>query len=268
MKLLFRLFIVLSVFLAVAQAQSGSPDDQAHIEPRKPVKPAKGQAEPQGESSSRDSLISRGGDSRNKNSSAAVNGVQELLPYDPHKAAKDVEVGEYYLKHKNYRAALDRFNEALLYKPRDADAIYGLAQTQDKMDLVDLAYRSYQSYLEIFPGGPFAKDCQAAIKRLAPRITAENQSTASPDFKQKMEEGEALLAANDFQEAHSSFVRALEIAPRDPMANLRVAQALIGLQRLDEARMYFQKVLELHPTERDAAEAKRGIARVNDVLGK
>lgn len=268
MKLLFRLFIVLSVFFAVAQAQSGSPDDQAHIEPRKPVK-SKEPAQPQGESSSRDSLISRGGGSGSSSSNpAAVDGVQEMLPYDPHRAAKDVEVGEFYLKRKNYRAALERFNEALLYKPRDADATYRLAQTQEKMDLVDLAYRNYQAYLEIFPGGPFAKDCQDSVRRLAPRITTESQSNANPELRQKIEEGEALLTANDFQEAYSSFARAVELAPNDPVANLRLAQALVGLQRLDEARMYFRKCLELHPSDRDAADAKRGIARVNDVLGK
>jgi Tfp pilus assembly protein PilF len=267
MKLAFPLLIVLSAFMAVAQAQQSSPDDRAHIEPRKPAK-TKAQQQPQGESSSRDSLISKGGNSSSSSLPGANNGVQELLPYDPHRAAKDIEVGEYYLRHKNYRAALDRFNEALLYKPRDADATYRLAQTQDKMDLVDLAYQSYQAYLQIFPGGPFAKDSQEAIKRLAPRVTAGNQSNADPDFKQKIEEGEALLTANDFQEAHSSFARAVEIAPNDPLANLRLAQALVGLERLDEARMYFQKCLELHPSERDASEAKRGIAKVNDILGK
>jgi len=270
MKLAFRLFIVVSALLAVAQAQGGSPDDRAHIEPRKPAK-TKEQPQPQGESSSRDSLISKAGgagSSGNSGLPAANNDVQELLPYDPHKAAKDVEVGEYYLKHKNYRAALERFNHALLYKPRDADATYRLAQTQDKMDLIDPAYRNYQIYLEIFPGGPFAKDAQEAIKRLEPRAIAGNQSNADPDFRQKIEEGEGLLAANDFQEAHSSFARAVEIAPGDPLANLRLGQALVGLQRLDEARIYFQKCLELHPSERDAGEAKRGIAKVNAILGK
>lgn len=271
MKLLFRLFIVLPVFffLGIAQAQTGSADDQAHIEPRKPVKTAKEPAQPQGESSSRDSLISKSGSSNSSGSGGgAVDGVQELLPFDPHKAAKDVEVGQFYLKRKNYRAALDRFNEALLYKPRDAEATYGLAQTQEKMNLIDLAYRSYQSYLEIFPGGPYAKDCQDSMKRLAPRVTTPLQSEANPDYKQKIEEGESLLAANDFQEAYSSFARAVELAPGDPVANLRLAQALMGLQRLDEARMYFRKCLELHPSDRDAAAAKRGISKVNDVLGK
>ncbi|HWZ42027.1 MAG TPA: tetratricopeptide repeat protein [Candidatus Saccharimonadales bacterium] len=267
MKLAFRLFVIVSALIAVAQAQGGSPDDRAHIEPRKPVK-TKEQHQPQGESSSRDSLISKSGGASNAGLPGANNDTQELLPYDPHKAAKDIEVGEYYLKHKNYRAALERFNHALLYKPRDADATYRLAQTQDKMDLTDPAYRNYQIYLEVFPGGPFAKDAQEAIRRLAPRVIASNQSNADPDFRQKIEEGEALLAANDFQEAHSSFARAVEIAPSDPLANLRLGQALVGLQRLDEARIYFQKCLELHPSERDAAEAKRGIAKVNDILGK
>src|SRR5258708_29498523 len=113
MKLAFRLFIVVSALLAVAQAQGGSPDDRAHMERGKPVKTKE---QPQGESSSRDSLISKAGGAGNSGLPAANNDVQELLPYDPHKAAKDVEVGEYYLKHKNYRAALERFNHALLYK--------------------------------------------------------------------------------------------------------------------------------------------------------
>src|SRR5215467_5151825 len=48
--------------------------------------------------------------------------VQELHPWDPHKAAKDVEVGDFYFRRKNYKAALDRYKEALLYKDNDAMA--------------------------------------------------------------------------------------------------------------------------------------------------
>src|ERR1700704_162241 len=46
--------------------------------------------------------------------------VQEMHPWDPHKAMKDLEVGDFYFKRKNYKAALDRYKEALLYKPNDA----------------------------------------------------------------------------------------------------------------------------------------------------
>src|SRR5882724_9296374 len=39
--------------------------------------------------------------------------IQEMHPWDPHRAAKNIEVGEFYFKRKNYRAALARFQEAL-----------------------------------------------------------------------------------------------------------------------------------------------------------
>ena len=37
-----------------------------------------------------------------------TSGVQEFHPWNPMKALKDIEVGDYYFKRKNYRAALDR----------------------------------------------------------------------------------------------------------------------------------------------------------------
>lgn len=262
MKSVFAFVVLIFAYFPLAAAQQTSPDDQAHIEPRRPIKEKK-EAQPQGESSSRDSLLVHGG----ADTGGGDAGVQEMLPWDPHKAAKDIEVAQFYLKRKNYRAALDRFKEALLYKPRDAEALYGLAITQEKMDLQEQAYKNYQAYLEVFPGGPYAKDCQDALKRLEPKVTAPGRHD-NTELREKIGEGEALLANNDFQEAYSSFAAAVKIAPDDPVANLRLGQALVALQRLDEARMYFRKCLESKPTDRDAAEARNGIAKVNAVLGK
>ncbi len=75
-----------------------------------------------------------------------------------------MEVGNYYLKLKNYRAALERFNHALIYKSDDAEAIFGLAITQEKLDLLSLASRNYSKYLEILPNGPKSKEAREAIE--------------------------------------------------------------------------------------------------------
>ena len=48
------------------------------------------------------------------------------------KAMKDVEVGDYYYKQENYKAAISRYREALEVKPHDAEATYKLAQVLDK----------------------------------------------------------------------------------------------------------------------------------------
>jgi tetratricopeptide (TPR) repeat protein len=92
--------------------------------------------------------------------------VAEFHPWDPHKAAKDVEVGDYYFKRKNYRAAEDRYREALLYKDNDAVATFRLAVCLEKMDQPDQARKEYENYLKILPHGPQSVEAQKAIDRL------------------------------------------------------------------------------------------------------
>jgi tetratricopeptide (TPR) repeat protein len=90
----------------------------------------------------------------------------ELRPWDPHKAAKDVEVGDFYFKKKNYIAAESRYREALYYKDNDAIATYRLAVCLEKMDRDDEARAEYENYLKILPYGPEAADANKAIERL------------------------------------------------------------------------------------------------------
>jgi tetratricopeptide (TPR) repeat protein len=92
--------------------------------------------------------------------------VSEFHPWNPHKAAKDVEVGDFYFKRKNYRAAEDRYREALFYKGNDAGATFRLAVCLDKMDQPDEARTQYEAYLKILPHGPQADEAQKAIERL------------------------------------------------------------------------------------------------------
>lgn len=90
----------------------------------------------------------------------------EIHPWDPHKAAKDVEVGDFYFKKKNYSAAESRYREALYYKDNDADATYRLAICLEKMDRPQEAREEFESYLRILPHGPEAEDAKKAIDRL------------------------------------------------------------------------------------------------------
>lgn len=99
-------------------------------------------------------------------SSSDSGDVSEFHPWDPHKAAKDVEVGDFYFKRKNYRAAEDRYREALLYKDNDAIATYRLAVCLEKMDRPEESRAEYESYLKILPYGPEAADAKKAIERL------------------------------------------------------------------------------------------------------
>jgi len=93
--------------------------------------------------------------------------VQEFHPWNPLKALKDIEVGDYYFRRKNYRAALERYKEALYYKDNDAVASFRLAVCQEKLGDKADAKKYYEQYLKILPEGPFAKDSHAALDRLA-----------------------------------------------------------------------------------------------------
>ncbi len=42
-----------------------------------------------------------------------TSGIQEFHPWNPMKAQKDIGVGDFYFRRKNYKAALERYKEAL-----------------------------------------------------------------------------------------------------------------------------------------------------------
>jgi tetratricopeptide (TPR) repeat protein len=104
--------------------------------------------------------------------------VHELRPYNPHRAMKNVEVGEFYLKRRNYAAALSRFREALEHKPNDAIATFRVAQTLERMEEFEEALEFYYAYLKILPNGPLSKQARAGVERLQAR--AETAAAEPP----------------------------------------------------------------------------------------
>jgi tetratricopeptide (TPR) repeat protein len=98
--------------------------------------------------------------------SADTSGVQEFHPWNPMKALKDIEVGDFYFKRKNYRAALERYKEALYYKDGDAVASFHVAVCQEKLGDKAEARKYYEQYLKILPEGPLAKDAHTSLARL------------------------------------------------------------------------------------------------------
>jgi len=224
-----------------------------------------------GESSSRDSQINLKAPPDRPEPAPAEVDPSVLAPWDPHKAAKDVEVGQYYLKLKNYRAALERFNHALTYKANDAEAIFGLAITQEKLDLLTLADQNYRKYLEILPHGPKAKEAEEGLKRVAPHVVMRKPGDAADASRlaaHDIDVGETYLSSNSFDAARERFEEALRLTPDNPLIFFRLAQALQGMQRLDPARLYYRKYLEAQPKGKFAGNAKKAIGEIDWVLGK
>jgi tetratricopeptide (TPR) repeat protein len=180
--LLAACLLVFACFEIPVRAQQ---DDESDTRPSQQDKTATSAREAE-ESSSKDTRIDlsppTGDTKKHPDSGAAImdsegaSDVQEFRAWDPHKAAKDVEVGDFYFKRKNYRAALERYREALFYKPNDAVANFRLAQCEEKTGAPDEASAHYEAYLKILPHGPFAPDAQKAVERLKPGLGKENSS--------------------------------------------------------------------------------------------
>lgn len=105
---------------------------------------------------------------------ASTPDVQEFHPWNPMKASKDIEVGDFYFKRGNYKAAVDRYKEALYYKENDAVATYRLAVCQEKLGDKDDARKNFEQYLKILPAGPYAKEARASLEKLGKKQPANN----------------------------------------------------------------------------------------------
>jgi tetratricopeptide (TPR) repeat protein len=154
--------------------QQSSTQEQQAPGPNQPLPRSTPETHSSNESSSRDSIIDLSppeNDAKAHPESGDVAGdasgdVGEFHPYDPHHAQKDIEVGDFYFKRQNYRAAIGRYREALLYKPNDAIATFSLAQSLEKIGEREEASKSYQAYLKILPHGPRAEEAHQALERL------------------------------------------------------------------------------------------------------
>lgn len=177
--MLRALSLILALACAVtAVAQEGpqpQPDSKVNVPRKKNAPPRSDQEQKQGSapssndgefSSSKTYVIDLTPPAGQKVEEPETSDVHEMKPWNPHRAAKNIEVGDYYLRKKNYRAAESRYREALEYKPNDALASFRLAQVLERTRRGAQALGYYHAYLKILPQGEFAEECQKAIARL------------------------------------------------------------------------------------------------------
>lgn len=82
------------------------------------------------------------------------------------RAAKDIDVGYFYLNEKNYIAAESRLKEAVELKPDAAPAYIGLGQAQQKLGKMADARLSYEAFLKLTPDGADADKVRKALDSL------------------------------------------------------------------------------------------------------
>jgi len=87
---------------------------------------------------------------KNKPDSATQNSPDQPT-WDPLRAEKDIEVGQYYMRKGDVDAAIDRFQDATTAKPGYAIPFRYLGEAQEKKGLKKQAIKSYSRYLELYP---------------------------------------------------------------------------------------------------------------------
>ena len=93
--------------------------------------------------------------------------------FEPFKAEKSVEVGMYYLKKKNYDAAIERFQDALRFKPGFARPHFLLGRAYEKKGELEDSILHYTAYLEILPNAEDAKKVRKKITGLEKKLERE-----------------------------------------------------------------------------------------------
>jgi tetratricopeptide (TPR) repeat protein len=101
--------------------------------------------------------------------------VGELQTFDPYHAQKSIEAGMFYLKKGHYDAAIDRFEEALRYRPNLARAYQLLGEAYQKKGDKPAAIQNYQKYLEIVPSADDAGKIRKRIETLARAIARQKR---------------------------------------------------------------------------------------------
>ena len=95
--------------------------------------------------------------------------------WDPLRAEKDLEVGQYYMRRGDLDAAIDRFNDATLAKPGYAIPFRYLGEAQEKKGLKKQAIKSYQRYLDLYPHAEDGDKIRKKIERLYKEAAKEKE---------------------------------------------------------------------------------------------
>lgn len=105
------------------------------------------------------------------------------VPEHHETAAEDESVGSYYLDNKDWKAALSRFQSALVLDPDNPDVYWGLAEAERHLGNFADARANYQKVMDYDPGSHHAKEARKALQDPAlanAKAPQTAQSSASP----------------------------------------------------------------------------------------
>jgi tetratricopeptide (TPR) repeat protein len=111
---------------------------------------------------------------RQKKDTATQNAPDQPT-WDPLRAEKDLEVGQYYMRRGDLDAAIERFQDATVAKPGYAIPFRFLAEAQEKKGLKKQAIKSYQRYLDLYPHAEDGDKVRKKIDKLYKEVEKDKK---------------------------------------------------------------------------------------------
>jgi tetratricopeptide (TPR) repeat protein len=142
----WRIFSVWTAlaFAAVTHAQQAPPPPEPDLPPQESAQPSPDTLPPEEDKSK----------------------VQEEYAFNPVKSQKDVQVGEFYFKKNDYKAAAGRFREATRWNDGNAEAWLRLGDAEDKMHDAKAAREAWEKYLKLAPDAKNAGEVRKKLEKL------------------------------------------------------------------------------------------------------
>jgi tetratricopeptide (TPR) repeat protein len=112
------------------------------------------------------------------NTDTATQNAPDQPMWDPLRAEKDLEVGQYYLRKGDMDAAIDRFQDAAAAKPGYAIPFRFLGEAQERKGLKRDALKSYSRYLDLYPHAEDKEKIEKKIEKLRSEVEKSKKKTS------------------------------------------------------------------------------------------
>jgi tetratricopeptide (TPR) repeat protein len=111
------------------------------------------------------------------NTDSATQNAPDQPMWDPLRAERDLQVGQYYMHKGDVDAAIDRFQDAALAKPGYAIPFRYLGEAQEKKGLKRDAIQSYTRYLDLYPQAEDKTKIEKKIEKLRSEVAKSKKKS-------------------------------------------------------------------------------------------
>ncbi|MBP7147401.1 MAG: tetratricopeptide repeat protein [Acidobacteria bacterium] len=204
----------------------------------------------------------------NGDSITAIDTAKEVIAVDPERKGVRVFLAAWNLELGRAGAAIPYLVKEKSLDPQNPAVAKGLAAAYQQAGKPDEAEKELERWVELAPDDPEAllglasrkaeKGDFATSEQLYAKLAAANPGEADHMF---FNVGVSILkrpslTEEDRQRAATAFAKAVEINPEYAKAHVRLADCLLGVGKMDDAKAHYRKFLELAPDDPEAAEVR------------